>query len=92
MTNPLYDLYLKSLNPSAWWKLADAVGSGTAADSSGNGYVGTVSGGVVFGQPGPIASTPQDTAALRGGTVVLPAEPSLTRDEPLAELDKGLGP
>ena len=59
-----YDALLRSFGPSAWWKLADAVGSSTAADSSGNGYVGTVNGGVTFGQPGPIASTPADTAAL----------------------------
>ena len=63
-----YDSYLKLLNPSAWWKLADAVGSATALDSSGNGYTGTVNGGVTFGQPGPIAAAPQDTAALFDGS------------------------
>ena len=59
-----HDAYLLSLGPSAWWKLADSVGSLTAADSSGNGYTGTVNGGVTFGQAGPIAGSPQDTAAL----------------------------
>ncbi len=49
----------KSLTPSAWWELADASGSKTATDSSGNGYTGTVNGGVTFGQSGP----------LEGGTV-----------------------
>ena len=63
-----YDAYLRTLAPSGWWKLSDAVGSLTAADSSGNGYTGTVNGGVTFGQPGPIAGAPQDTAALFDGT------------------------
>ncbi len=63
-----YDALVLSLAPTAWWKLADPVGSGTAADSSGNGYTGTVNGGVTFGQPGPIAGAPQDTAALFDGT------------------------
>lgn len=39
-----YDALVKSLNPSAWWKLADAVGSTSVVDSSGNGYTGTVNG------------------------------------------------
>ena len=65
MPSSLYDLYLKSLNPSAWWKLADAVGSGTAVDSSGNGWTGTVVGGVTFGQPGPV---PGNSSALFDGT------------------------
>ncbi len=63
-----YDALVRSLNPSAWWKLADAVGSLTALDSSGNGYNGTVSGGVTFGQPGAISGTPSDTAALFDGS------------------------
>ena len=61
----VYDLYLASLSPKAWWKLSDAVGSATAADSSGNGYTGTVNGGVTFGQAGPIQG---DRAALFDGT------------------------
>lgn len=47
-----YDKLVASLGPSGWWKLADAVGSTTAADSSGNGYTGTVNGGVTFGEAG----------------------------------------
>lgn len=43
-----------SLVPNAWWELADASGSTTAEDSSGNDYVGTVHGGVAFGQLGPL--------------------------------------
>jgi hypothetical protein len=48
-----------SLTPSAWWELADSSGSGSAADSSGNGHTGTVTGGITFGVSGP----------LEGGTV-----------------------
>ena len=50
-----FDGLVASLGPSAWWKLNDPAGSATVADSSGNGYTGTVYGGVTFGQPGPIA-------------------------------------
>lgn len=63
-----YDALVASLNPSAWWKLADAVGSTSVVDSSGNGYTGTVNGTVTFGQTGPITGTPSDTAALFNGT------------------------
>ncbi len=63
-----YDQQVASLAPSAWWKLNDAVGSTTAIDSSGNGYTGTVNGGVTFGQTGPITGTPSDTAALFDGS------------------------
>lgn len=64
----LYDRLLASYSPVAWWKLADASGSATAADSSGNGYGGTVSGGVTFGEVGPIPGTPSDTGALFDGS------------------------
>ena len=36
---------------TAWWQLADTVGSSTAADSAGT-YTGTVGSGVTFGQTG----------------------------------------
>lgn len=39
-----WDFFIRHLAPSAWWKLNDAIGSATAADSSGNGYTGTVNG------------------------------------------------
>jgi len=68
VTTTPYDALVASLNPEAWWKLADAVGSTTALDSSGNGYTGTVNGGVTFGEPGAISGTPSDTAALFDGT------------------------
>lgn len=63
-----YDALLRSFGPSAWWKLADAVGSTSVRDWSGNGYTGTVNGGVTFGQPGPIAGSPADTGALFDGS------------------------
>ena len=63
-----YDAQVANLSPSAWWKLSDAVSSTTALDSSGNGYTGTVTGGVTFGQAGAISGNPLDTAALFDGT------------------------
>jgi hypothetical protein len=63
-----YDQLVSSLSPAAWWKLSDASGSTTAVDSSGNGYTGTVNGGVTLGQTGPITGTPSDTAALFDGS------------------------
>lgn len=42
--------------PVGYWRLNDAVGSGTVADSSGNGYTGTVNGGVTLGETGFLAS------------------------------------
>jgi hypothetical protein len=56
----------KSLTPAGWWELADAAGSTTAMDSSGNGVTGTVNGGVVFGQAGPLA--PGTGASFDGTT------------------------
>jgi hypothetical protein len=41
--------------PMAYWRLGEAAGSGTVADSSGNGRTGTVVGGVTLGQAGPLA-------------------------------------
>ena len=63
-----YDVFIAELGPAAWWKLNDPLGAMVAYDSSGNGYTGTVHGGVVFGQPGPIVGAPLDTAALFDGT------------------------
>lgn len=60
-----YDPTVSGLSPAAWWKLADASGSGTAADSSGNSHAGTAT-SVTFGE----ASTPVylNTTALFNGT------------------------
>jgi hypothetical protein len=52
--------------PAGYWRLGDALGSGTAADSSGNGLTGAVTGGVTFGEPGALADG--DTAARFDGT------------------------
>jgi hypothetical protein len=43
-----YDPLVTAAAPLAWWKLADASGSGTAADSSGNSHPGTAT-SVTFG-------------------------------------------
>lgn len=43
-----YDAQVAAQAPLAWWKLADAAGAGTAADSSGNGRTGTPT-SVTFG-------------------------------------------
>jgi hypothetical protein len=52
-----------------YWKLADAAGSSTAADSSGHGRTGTVTGGVTFGQTSrPMPADPSTTAAFAAGT------------------------
>lgn len=66
-------------SPAGYWRMGDAVGSGTAADSSGNGRTGTIlAGGVTFGQTGALDET--DTAALFDGangtaieTLIMPA-------------------
>ncbi len=50
-------------NPVLHWKFDDAAGSGTAVDSSGNGYTGTINGNPVF-EPGGGA------APLSGGAMV----------------------
>ena len=48
-----FETQVAALSPKAWYKLGEIPGSTTAADSSGNGYTGTVTGAVNFGQPGP---------------------------------------
>ena len=55
VTIPSYDttvLTKLSLAPLAYWKLNEAAGSTSAADSSGNGYTLTASGTYSFGNPG----------------------------------------
>ena len=56
----------KSLKPAAWWEMADAAGSSTAADSTGNGYAGSIHGGVTFRQSGPLV--PGTGASFDGST------------------------
>ena len=76
-----YNTLLASLNPLVWWKLDDAPGSTTAADSSGNGHNATAT-NVTFGSAGPVAG---GTAASFNGTsstltssYVLPALDQIT--------------
>ena len=61
-----YDSVIAADSPAAWWKLADAAGSSTAADSSGNGWTGTPTAGVTFGSPS--YAVPGDTSAVFSGT------------------------
>ena len=62
-----YQLEVLSDGPSVYFPLTDGPGSLTAANAVGSG-VGTVTGGVTFGQPGVVASDPSQTAALFDGT------------------------
>src|SRR5437588_12474771 len=50
--------------PAGYWRLGEAPGAVTAADTSGNGNGGTCSGGITFGEPGLHGG---DTAALFDG-------------------------
>jgi hypothetical protein len=63
---PTYASAVLADGPDGYWRLGDAIGSLTAADSSGRGRTGTVHAGVTFGRPtlGPSG----DTAALFDGT------------------------
>ncbi len=55
-------------SPTVSWELSDPYGSTTAAEELGTGFVGTVNGGVTFGQPGPVPAFPGETAASFDGT------------------------
>ena len=63
-----FDATLYADQPAIWLKLADATGSGTVQDFSGNGNTGTVAGGVTLGETGPITVMPLDTSALFNGS------------------------
>lgn len=56
-----------SLSPSAWYRLGEAVGSTTFADSSGNGHDGFLTAGVTFGAPGLVAGDSDTAATLAPG-------------------------
>lgn len=62
-----YTAEVKAGGPAFYWKLADAVGSATVADSSGNSNNGAVHGSVTLGQPSLVPALP-DTSAELGGT------------------------
>lgn len=61
-----YPLVILGDAPVAYWRLGDALGSSTVADSSGNGHTGTVNGGITLGQTGAIRDG--NTAALFDGS------------------------
>lgn len=66
--------------PLAYYRLNEAAGSSTVADSSGNGHTGNVLAGTVLGAPGLIANTPTSTAASfpggSSGGIEVPDSPS----------------
>jgi type II secretory pathway pseudopilin PulG len=62
-TSQTYDSLEAASTPSAWWRLSDSVGSGTAIDSApGGANPGTINGPVTFGVTGG-PGTPADAAA-----------------------------
>jgi prepilin-type N-terminal cleavage/methylation domain-containing protein len=63
-----YDSQSSSLTPVLWYQLKDALGSTSAADASAGANNGTLSGAVAFAAPGPVVSTPADTAATLNGS------------------------
>jgi len=60
--------------PAGYWRFGDLAGSSTVADLSGNGYHGTVRGGVALGQPGALAGDSTTCALFDGssGYITLP--------------------
>ena len=62
-----YDAAVTADSPVVWLKLADTSGSGTCADSSGNGWTGTPS-NVTLGVTGPFTASPSETAGSFTGT------------------------
>jgi hypothetical protein len=56
-----------SLAPVLYWKLDEPAGSTTVADSSGNGYTGTVEGTVTLGEPS-VVPTDSETSAQGDGS------------------------
>ncbi len=60
--------------PAGYWRLGDASGSGSVADLSGNGYNGSVVGGVSLGQPGALNGDATTCALFDGssGYLALP--------------------
>lgn len=54
---------VEQTNPYLWWRFADSVGSGTAADATGNGHTGTVT-SAVFGQTSLVPRDPEGNNAV----------------------------
>src|SRR5579884_3764625 len=55
-----YARQVLATSPALYWRLNDPAGSSVVADSSGNGWTGTVGSGVTLGQPGAL---PADSSA-----------------------------
>lgn len=52
ISNARYAATISALSPVAFYRLGDPIGSGTAADSSGHGWTGTINGKVTLGVTG----------------------------------------
>src|SRR5215469_15882953 len=77
-----YEAAVLSDHPAAYYRLGETSGT-TAVDSSGNGHNGAYSGGVTFGQPGPLFIDPVSSVAFDGSTGhvnsgFIPASPGAT--------------
>jgi Concanavalin A-like lectin/glucanases superfamily len=74
-----YDAQVSAAAPLAWWKLADAAGSGTAADSSGNSHPGTAT-SVTFGSTNEAVSgnTAASFASASSSRIISSYNPSFT--------------
>jgi YVTN family beta-propeller protein len=82
-----FDTQMSGLNPAAWWKLNDAIGSTTVADSSGHGYTGTVSPTITFTGSPTLTFTGSPTLTFTGSpTLNVPSNNSY------AYLDTGVVP
>lgn len=66
---------------SSYWRLGDPVGSATAADATGHGLTGVVSGGVVFGVPGAVSSSPDTAGRLDGQAGLIASRAQLTNPQ-----------
>lgn len=64
------------LAPLGYWPLSDIVGSATAADVSGNGRNGTVSGSVTFGEPSLLKGDIRPSALFGGNSTDYVALPT----------------
>lgn len=86
LPSSVYTAEVKADAPKLWWRLGEPAGSTTAADSSGNNYSGTLTGGAAFGASGLIVRDPSAALALTetGPTNVGGAGPTVTGTTPWA--------
>ncbi len=71
-----YGAAVYNSNPELYWRLDDAVGSSTVADSSPYGVTGSAQGGITFGQPG--IKAPGTAAQFDGSSGVIVSTQSIT--------------